>query len=364
MKRDVFLNYSAVITGLGSFENTWESILNNRSGIVIKEHFKNSLLKRTGLSLYKREFSDKCNNFTRFLTEECISGFPVLPEDTFIIWTGIKNDSETVESIFNSAPAPDYTCAYDLRTWLAARLGLRKSGMEVNAACASSTVGTGLAVQFIADGIYDHVLVAAADYVDRFVYYGFAALKAMTEEPCMPFDVNRKGLTLGDGAVMLFLSAERKSDIRVSGYGLTDDANHITGPSRDGAGLAKALKKAVETAGLSPSDINAFCAHGTGTSYNDEMELKAARAVFGEILPPVFGIKGAIGHTLGAAGGIEIALCGRCLADGTIPPTVGCKAPESASIVIERTALPGNNIITSNSGFGGVNAAVLLENIS
>lgn len=364
MNREVFLNYSSIVTGLGSLDETWAALINNKSGIAQKVHFENSLLPKTGLSLYKRDFIDSRANFTQLLMEECLSGFPKLPKDTFLIWTGIKNNADTVENLYNGGEAPHCSSAYDFRSWLADHLGLTNGGMEINAACASSTVGVALATQFIAEGKYDHILVAGADTVSRFVYYGFAALKAMTEEVCMPFDINRNGLSLGDGAVALFLSVKRNTDIRVAGYSISNDANHITGPSRDGAGLAQAMRQAIEMAGLGTDAVQGFCAHGTGTRYNDTMEILAAHSVFGDLQPPMFGVKGAIGHTLGAAGGIEVALSGKCLAQEIIPPTVGCKSPESPEIVLEKTPFPGKNILTSNSGFGGVNAAVLMEKLS
>lgn len=364
MNRDVYLNYSSIVTGLGSLDETWDAVIDNKSGIVKKEHFDNALLPKTGLSLYKRDFAKLQANFTQFLMEECLSGFPELSRDTFVIWTGIKNNAEAIESLYNGAEKPYCSSAQDFRSWITDLLGLKKGGMEINAACASSTVGVALATQYIREGQYDHILVVGADIVSPFVYYGFAALKAMTEEICMPFDISRNGLSLGDGAAALFLSVEQGSDIRIAGYGITNDANHITGPSRDGAGLAKALRQAVEMSGLELDTVQGFCAHGTGTRYNDSMELIAAHALFENNSPKIFGVKGAIGHTLGAAGGIEIALCGKCLSEKIIPPTVGCKTPESPGVVIERTPFPGKNILTSNSGFGGVNAAVLLEKLS
>jgi 3-oxoacyl-[acyl-carrier-protein] synthase II len=366
VNRDVFLNHTSIITGLGSLDQTWESLLNNKSGIVQKEHFENSLLPRTGLSLYKRDFASLQSDFSEIIMADCLAGLAKLPKDTFVIWTGIKNNAQAIESLYNETPMPRYSSAYDLRCWLTGILGLTNGGMEINAACASSTIGVAVAAQYIAEGRYDHILVAGADIVSRFVYYGFAALKAMKEDVCAPFDRQRNGLTLGDGAVALFLSAERDSDIRVAGYGITNDANHITGPSRDGSGLAKALFQAIEMSGLKPEHIQAFCAHGTGTRFNDSMELLAFRSIFGDEdnSPMMFGVKGAIGHTLGAAGGIEIALCAKCLSEGMIPPTVGCKLPESPRVVLEKTTYPAKNILTSNSGFGGINAAVLLEKVS
>lgn len=364
MKRDVYLNHAAIVTGLGDLDQTWSSLLANRSSIVEKEHFPNSLLPRAGLSLCQRELSAPGEDITQSLMEKCLANLPRLPRDTFLIWTGIKNNVEAVECHHGEAKAPRLASARAFRSWVADLLGVRNGGMEINAACASSTVGVAMAAQFIAEGAYDHVFVAGADIVSRFVYYGFASLKALTEVRCMPFDRSRNGLSLGDGAVGLFLSAERDSDIRIAGYGVTNDANHITGPSMDGAGLAMALRQAVAMAGKEPSAIRAFCCHGTATRYNDAMELLAARSVFGDASPPLFGVKGAIGHTLGAAGGIEIALCGKCLQEGVLPPTVGCTDPESSLVTLERTEFSGESIITSNSGFGGVNAAVVMERLA
>lgn len=364
MKRDVYLNYSSTITGLGNLDETWHTILNGQSSVVKKEHFHNKLLPATGLALYKRDLSNSDLNITQHLMEECLSTFPKLPRDTYVIWTGIKNNAEDIEGHCLGTGKPSLSSAHDFRLWLTGMLGLNNGGMEINAACASSTIGVALAMQFIADGRYDHVLVAGADIVSRFVYYGFAALKGMKEEVCMPFDTDRSGLSLGDGAVALFLSAERDSNIRLAGFGMTNDANHITGPSRDGSGLAKAFSQAITMAELKPDAIQAFCAHGTATRYNDSMELMAVQSVFGKTAPKIFSVKGSIGHTLGAAGGIEVALCGRSLIEGVLPPTVGCKNPESPQIVLEKTPYPGENILTSNSGFGGTNAAILMEKVS
>ena len=144
------------------------------------------------------------HNLTMKLMSECVKGLPVLPKDTFVIWTGIKNDVEAVEALYNDGHEVIYKNAYEMRLALMEMLGLDNGGMEINAACASSTAGAGLAAEFIAGGKYDNVLVAGADIVSRFVYFGFAALKAMNENICMPFDVNRKGLSLGDGAAALF----------------------------------------------------------------------------------------------------------------------------------------------------------------
>ncbi len=364
MKRDVFLNYCSVVTGLGDLDQTWNGLLENRSAVRVREHFRNRILPVTGVSLFNREFDDPQDNITQRLAENCLRGMPALPSDTFVIWSGAKNNVEDIESRYNSTEKPMLSSSHEFRVWLSDRLGFKAGGMEMYAACASSSAGAGLAYQFISEGRYDHVLILGVDIVSRFVYLGFAALKAMNEKPCMPFDKNRDGLTLGDGAVLLYLSSQRNSDIRITGYGVTNDANHITGPSRDGSGLAKALNSAIMMSGTPADEVQAFCAHGTGTPYNDNMELLAARTVFGGRSVPIFGVKGAIGHTMGAAGGIEIAVCAKCLETGLLPPTVACRTPESPDIVMEKRPFGGRNILTSNSGFGGINAAVMMEKVS
>jgi len=131
-----------------------------------------------------------------------------------------------------------------------------------------------------------------------------------------------------------------------------------------GAGLVMAIETAMGMAGLHPHDTQAFCAHGTGTLFNDSMELAAIEAVFGDRRFPVFSIKGAVGHTLGAAGGIDAAICAHALAHKLIPPTVGLQTPESKAagrVSHQAQAFDGRNILTSNSGFGGVNAALVLH---
>jgi 3-oxoacyl-[acyl-carrier-protein] synthase II len=254
---------------------------------------------------------------------------------------------------------------------VAERLGIGPLGFDINAACASSTVGMAIGAQMIARGEYGSVLICAADVVTRFVFTGFSVLKALTPTICRPFDKARDGMCIGDGAVAILLAdakTARKHKLNklahLSGWGISNDANHITGPPRDGAGLVMAIETALRMARLSPADTQAFCAQGTGTLFNDSMELEAIEAVFGDRRFPVFSIKGAVGHTLGAAGGIDAAICDHALAHKLIPPTVGLETPESKAagrVSNQAQAFEGRNILTSNSGFGGVNAALVLR---
>jgi 3-oxoacyl-[acyl-carrier-protein] synthase II len=251
------------------------------------------------------------------------------------------------------------------------RFGLSAGGININAACASSTIAVARAASLIAAEKCDAVLVVCLDLVSEFVYSGFSALHALSPGVCRPFDRNRDGLTLGEGgAALLLMSRERAAREGrpelgvVAGWGAANDATHITAPARDGCGLIQSVRQALSRAELEPEQIAAISAHGTATPYNDQMELTAFRTLFGERRLPVHSVKGSIGHTLGAAGGIEVALGLKCLEAGTLPATVGLLEPEEAGEgLVSSSAQPicGDYLLSTNSGFGGVNAALILR---
>jgi len=375
--REVLLTLAETCTALGdSLDALWEGLCRGRSAVGAIRRFDAGRLPHgvgaccVGLGAEARAGKNR----TQALMRRVLRRMGPVPRDAFLIWTGVKGDAEYVEA---RADGGDMSCAgawlpSHYCRWLAAEWGLNpEAGMELNAACAASTVGIALGAQMIASGERDCVLVCAADIVSRFTHVGFSVLKALSPEVCRPFDVARDGLVLGDGAVAVLLaSKERARELgrgdatRVAGWGIANDANHITGPARDGCGLVEAVESALAQAGVAPCEVEAFCAHGTGTPYNDGMELTALERVFGERRFPLFSVKGAIGHTLGAAGAIEAAICARALAGGRVPPTVGLREPEERAAgragCVEQV-FAGGNILTTNSGFGGVNAALLLK---
>jgi 3-oxoacyl-[acyl-carrier-protein] synthase II len=260
---------------------------------------------------------------------------------------------------------------YAPAAWLAARLGISRPGVNVNAACASSTAAVARAAALIASGRADAVLVVCMDLVSEFAFSGFSALQALDPTGCRPFDRTRAGLSLGEGgAALLIMSPERARREglpplgSIAGWGSANDATHITAPARDGCGLVQATRQAIGRAGIAPGDVAAINAHGTGTVYNDAMELVAFRSVFGDRVVPMNSVKGAIGHTLGAAGGIEVALGLLSLRHRTLPPTAGFLEPEEGAegrVSPEAQPIRGDWLLTTNSGFGGVNAALVLK---
>lgn len=248
--------------------------------------------------------------------------------------------------------------------------GVKTSGTIVSAACSSAAVAVARAAAMIRSGRSDCVLVVACDSVTEFVYSGFSSLMALEKIAAMPFDKNRSGLSLGEAAAFVLLMSEQRARKEnrevlgeVLGWGVADDANHMTGPSRQSEGLILAIGKALLSAGLSEGDVGFISAHGTGTVYNDSMEIRAFNAVFHE-KKPVYSIKGGIGHTMGAAGLVELIIAMRALREGKVPPTVNLREADSDAcgwVSTGECLIPDNSIsVMTNAGFGGINSVLVL----
>lgn len=249
---------------------------------------------------------------------------------------------------------------------LAAEHGARGPVQCVSVACVSGLVAIQQGAKLIQRGATDAVLVVGVDHLSAFVVAGFSALKAIDPNGCRPFDRDRRGLSPGEaGAAIVLARADRVPTpaITLRGWGCSNDANHMTGPSRDGSGLAQAIRLAM--GGLPTLAIDYVNAHGTGTPYNDAMESAALRAVFDDHCPPMSGAKGMLGHTLGAAGVVETILCTLAMREGCLPGTPRLStAAENvpAGIVLEpRSTERLDYVLKLNTGFGGVNGALLLH---
>ncbi len=256
---------------------------------------------------------------------------------------------------------------------LVSRLGIKGPAYNVNSACASSSAALLWAAEMIENGETDEVMVWAADIVSEFVFSGFSSLKVMSPGTSRPFDVNRDGLVLGEAAGYIVLMSEEKllrqnktSLGIVRGWGISGDAHHITAPDRQGRGLQRAIGNALAKASIGADALAAINGHGTGTVHNDAMELTAFGKVFGDTMPPVFSIKGSIGHSLGPCGLIEVIVALLSLGEQMVPPVAGLQEPEAgigAYVPMEATGIDGKYALTTNSGFGGINTAVVLEKV-
>jgi 3-oxoacyl-[acyl-carrier-protein] synthase II len=235
-------------------------------------------------------------------------------------------------------------------------------------ACSSGTDAIGLGALWIQSGLCDMVLAGGADELCHVTYNGFISLMITDDSPCKPFDKERKGLNLGEGAAVLVLESENSRQARgkasrafVRGYGASGDAFHLTAPHPQGRGLRRAIEEAMRLSGVSPEEVGFINAHGTGTKDNDRVESQ----IFSDLLPgvPFLSTKGYTGHTLGAAGAIEAALTVACLEEGRIPESAGFTTPDpelpafpvGSEMRIEKTAA-----LSESLAFGGHNAVLVL----
>lgn len=240
---------------------------------------------------------------------------------------------------------------------------------QILAACAASTIAIGLGLRWLDRGACDLVLAGGYDAVSVFVASGFEVLRATTAGSPRPFRVGRDGMCLGEGAgiVALVREGDRRGVtplVRIAGFGASNDAIHITAPDRTGSGLARAGAAALADADVLPERIDLVSAHGTSTPFNDAMESRAVAALFGDRRPVVHPFKAQIGHTLGAAGVLEMLAAAAALRSGIAPAAAGegDRDPDAPALLLDRAeARPLGAALKLSAAFGGTNAALVLS---
>jgi 3-oxoacyl-(acyl-carrier-protein) synthase len=376
-----------LVTALGfGLDAVWDALLKNTCGIQKMQRFPQgkyhtdfvaelpvdllSRLQKSGDSLALQlglEVIDQARS-------QAGNAGCLLPEQrTGLVLSTTKADIAPLEdAVSGNCPASKAgnVSLYRLARNLARQAGVNGPVLTVSNACASGLLAQIQAARLLVRGRADFMIVVGLDLLSDFILSGFSSLKALSTQPCRPFDKRRDGLSLGEGAGALILAREDGLSAgpvagSIKGWGGSNDANHLTGPSRDGGGLALAIQRALAQAGLQPEAIDYINAHGTGTVYSDAMEAKAFYSVFGaENAPPISSLKGYLGHTLGAAGIIETVLCTRAMQENTAPGTLGLEdVGVEESLQILSSDQPGHemaNVLKVNSGFGGVNAALVL----
>ena len=264
---------------------------------------------------------------------------------------------------------------------LAIRYGMRGECIDVTTACATGAHNIGAAVRSIRHGYADVALAGGAEEsVNPICIAGFANLGALSEEEdptqaSLPFDVRRGGFVAGEGAGAVVLESLEHALSRganpiaeIAGFGSTGDAYHMTAPEPSGEGILRAMRQALDEGGFTPQDIGHVNAHGTATPANDATESRALLALAGEAAGrkiPVMSVKGATGHTLGAAGAIEAIVTARAVATSCVPPTTGFAEPDPdcpVNVVREPLEDYPQKVALSNSlGFGGHNAVLAIS---
>jgi 3-oxoacyl-[acyl-carrier-protein] synthase II len=239
-------------------------------------------------------------------------------------------------------------------------------------ACSSGAAAVSLAADLIADGVVSMALAGGADALTRICYLGFNALRLLDPGPCRPFDRERKGMSIGEGAGFLVLedaahAAARGARVHaeLAGRGATTDAHHVTAPHPDGDGMARAMRAALAAAGVMPAAVGYVNAHGTATPQNDRIEARALATVFPEGRPLVSATKSMIGHTMAAAGALEAIATVLALARECVPPTANLTTPDPD---VPFDCVPGTardvaveHAMSNSFGFGGQNVSLLFR---
>ena len=259
--------------------------------------------------------------------------------------------------------------------YLATKYGLGGPRATLSSACTSSAAAIVYAAALIREGVANAIVIGGCDRVRRADYAGFNALRAMSADYCRPFDLQRQGIIMGDGAAFLVLESEvhaRSRGVRplaeLSGTGMSSDAHHATAPHPDGA--ADAINQALHMAQLHPKDIAYVNCHGTGTALNDKNEAEALAKVFGPELPNLYATstKALTGHLLGTAGAIEALISVLVLNKGWIPPmpTVREVDPCAGFRLTRKSAVKINarHVMSNSLGFGGTNVSLIFSSIN
>ncbi len=408
MSRRVVVTGLGMVTPLGhDAQATWEALLAGRSGVRLIESFAD---ERFGdvvgaevkdfepTAFLERKEARRADRFMQFAyvaADEALrqANYAAPEEDghrmATIIGTaigGVLTTAREYEVLRERGPGRvspflmTQMLADMASGGLSIRLGAKGANFSVTSACASGADAIGVATAMIRRGEVDVAVAGGAEAaITPLVVAGFAAAKALTESrdpetASRPFDLNRDGFVMGEGAGVLLLEEEEHALARggtvlaeVAGYGATSDAFHVTQPAEDASGATLAMQAALEDAGASPDDIDYLNAHGTSTPLNDKFETLAAKRVFGEYAYtlPMSSTKSAMGHLLGAAGAVEAGIAIQALRHSAIPPTINYETPDPDCDLdyVPNTArsAPLRAVMTNAFGFGGHNSSLIFR---
>ncbi|MEM9070142.1 MAG: beta-ketoacyl-[acyl-carrier-protein] synthase family protein [Myxococcota bacterium] len=395
--RRVFVTGVGVVSSLGFGRKAfWQSLVAGRSGASTIEHFDTTGMDRTIACEVKgfraRDFvtaaearrTGRCSQMAlaaaRMAVEDAAIGNEHLAGARTAVILGTTMGEANVLGELESTwihqgedqvvptKLPRYGTTL-LPIHVARAFGARGMVQTMPAACAAGNYAIGYAADQIRAGRADVAISGAAEVIEKLQFAGFARLGAIAPEVCQPFDQDRRGLLLGEGAGILILESEESVVRRgarvlaeVGGYGLACDAHHITRPHPTGAGSASAMRRAIETSGISAKDVQYVNAHGTGTAANDKVESKVLHDVFGDRQPSVTSVKSMLGHCMGAASAIEAVSCVLTLEHDVIPPTINYQNPDPecvVNLVANASREAKVDVVLNNSlAFGGYDAVV------
>ena len=404
-----------VVTGLGcispvgnNVKDTWDALLAGKSGAAPITAFDASAHKTKfaaevkgfdAVAMFGTREARKMDRFTHFATAAAIeaiahSGLKIDDENRDRVGILIGSGIGGVITIIEQYEAlrergPERVSPFLIPMMisdsaagnLAIRIGARGPNMALATACASGTNALGEAAEMIRRGAADVMVAGASEAgIAALTMAGMNVMTALStrnddpERASRPFDKNRDGFLMGEGAGVLILESLEYAQARganilceFTGYGTSDDAHHISAPAENGAGAAISMSLAMQDAGIGAGDIHYINAHGTSTQLNDKSETAAIKTVFGEqaYKIPVSSTKSMTGHLLGASGALEGVVCALAIMNGIVPPTINYETPDPICdldyVPNQPRKLNVGNVMSNSFGFGGHNATLILS---
>lgn len=375
MKKETYITDYNCVTPLGfDAASNWNHLVEGKSGValhkVIENHeaFYASIIDTEKL---EEEFKTNFDNpdFTRLEKMFLLSLKPLvekheITEETAFILSTTKGN---ISLLKNQAELPEGVYLSNLAQKIADYFGFKTKPVVVSNACVSGVMAIAVAKNMIQAGKYKDAFVIAGDEVSEFVISGFNSFQAIGTEPCKPYDKNRNGINIGEAAAATYItSAPNENEnfrFKISGDSAVNDANHISGPSRTGDGLYASIKSAMTEANVTSEQIDFISAHGTATIYNDEMEAIAFNRMELQNIP-LNSMKGYYGHCLGASGLLESIISMESARHGILIPSKNFEetgVSQPLNIIKENQFAAIQYILKTASGFGGCNAAIVLE---
>jgi 3-oxoacyl-[acyl-carrier-protein] synthase-1 len=374
-EQDVFVVADNVLSPLGkTTTENFDQLKQNTSGVKQRNDPSISLQPFYASLFAKDEvfIPDTKHSYTKF--EQLLiasisdalkknSSIDAQDKKTVLVISSTKGNVSLLETEENTPELKKRIALSTSAKLVAGYFGFVNQPVIISNACISGVMGIITGMRLLRSGQYENAVIAGADVISKFILSGFESFQALSPQVCKPFDQSRDGLNLGEGAGTIILSTNKKyvQNIKVLGGSVSNDANHISGPSRTGQELSYAINQSIKDAGLLVTGVDFISAHGTATVYNDEMEANAL-ALSGLQSAPLNSLKGYYGHTLGAAGLIESIISIQSLKQGLVLPTPGFQqigVTQKVNVITSSLQLGATNFIKTASGFGGCNAAVV-----
>ncbi|WP_223557672.1 beta-ketoacyl synthase N-terminal-like domain-containing protein [Chryseobacterium lathyri] len=375
MKKEIYITDYNCITPIGfDVSSNWNHLVEGKSGVALHKVIENQEAFYTSIiNTEKLEEEFKSNfdspDFTRLEKMFLLSLKPLvekheITEETAFILSTTKGN---ISLLKNQSEVPEGAYLSKLAQKIADYFGFKTKPIVVSNACVSGVMAIAVAKNMIQAGKYKNAFVIAGDEVSEFVISGFNSFQAIGPEPCKPYDKNRNGINIGEATAAAYITSvpneNEKFRFKILGDSSVNDANHISGPSRTGDGLYASIKNAMTEANVTPEQIDFISAHGTATIYNDEMEAIAFNRMELQTVP-LNSMKGYYGHCLGASGLLESIISMESARHGLLIPSKNFKemgVSQPLNIIKENQSATIQYILKTASGFGGCNAAIVLE---